>query len=395
MAVDAPKLAGRRIQIAGSTNKTTDVNIIRYAHRVVAQAAHGILLNGGGLVLAVGREPRAIEGDANSPSLIFDWTALEAAASVLRDGTVTWPLSAGAPIVVVMSEKAESAIPDARRQLWKQLLESGAIRVESILPGSRAAALIRQRQAEFGEILVTLGGGTGVEHLTELYLQRRKTAIPLDLPLGASRGDGTGGSERLARESRAEPERFLRMRRGLEDRANAELTGLATRKGAEPDAEIAGRLLRLLTMIAPPRAFYVRLLNRKHERFPVVEAFFRSVVDPVVKAAGFERVEMGTDKTEHGFINVGIFDSLHFASVAVVDLTASRSNCFIELGYAFGRFMRVIVTAEEGTKLPFDTDAIPCHFWKSILGDELRREEFSAFWRKNIDRPPLVCAGVG
>jgi hypothetical protein len=148
-------------------------------------------------------------------------------------------------------------------------------------------------------------------------------------------------------------------------------------------------------MIAPPRAFYVRLLNSKHERFPFVEAFFRSVVDPVVNAAGFDRVEIGTDETEHGFINVGIFDSLHFASVAVVDLTGSRPNCFIELGYAFGRSIRVIVTAEEGTKLPFDADAIPCHFWKSNLGDEPRRKEFSTFWRKNIDRPPLVCAAVG
>jgi hypothetical protein len=393
MATGTLKLAGRRIQIAGSASKTTDVEIIRYAHRVVAQAVRGILLNGGGLVLAVGREPRAIEGDANSPSLIFDWTALETAESVLRDAAAYWPMSAGAPVVVVMSEKAESEIPDARRQLWKHLLESGAVRVESILPGSRAAALIRQRQAEFGEVLVTLGGGTGVEHLMELYLQRRRTAIPLDLPLGASRGDGTGGSARLARESRAEPERFLRMGRGLEDRANAELTGLATRKGAEPDAEIAGRLLRLLTMIAPPRAFYVRLLNNTHDRFPAVEAFFRGVVDPVVKAAGFERIEMGTDETEHAFINVAIFDSLHFASVAIVDVTGSRPNCFIELGYALGRPIRVIMTAEEGTKSPFDTDAVPCHFWKPGLADADRQEEFRIFWGKNIDRPPLVCMG--
>lgn len=107
MAIDTPKLAGRRIQIAGSASKTTDVEIIRYAHRVIAQAVRGILLNGGGLVLAVGREPRAIEGDANSPSLIFDWTALETAESVLRDAAAYWPKSAGAPIVVVMSEKAE------------------------------------------------------------------------------------------------------------------------------------------------------------------------------------------------------------------------------------------------------------------------------------------------
>ena len=143
-------------------------------------------------------------------------------------------------------------------------------------------------------------------------------------------------------------------------------------------------------MLATPRAFYVRLLNNAHDRFPTVEAFFRRVVDPVVKAAGFERIEMGTDETEHAFVNVGIFDNLHFASIAIVDVTGSRPNCFIELGYALGRPIRVILTAEDGTKSPFDTDAVPCHFWKSSLADLDRQEEFRIFWRKNVDRPPLV-----
>jgi len=393
MAMDTRKLAGRRIQIAGSASKTTGTEMIGYAHRLVSEIVRGILTDGGGLVLAAGREPHAHEGDASSPSVLFDWTALEVAALVIRDGQIGWPMSAGIPIVVVMSEKAESEIPEERRALWKQLLESGMMQVESILPGSRAAALIRQRQAEFGEILVTLGGGTGVEHLAELYFNRRRTVIPFDLPLGASREDGTGGSERLARESRAEPQRFLRMRRGMEDHSSAELAALATRKGMEADEEIATRLIRLLAMLTPPRAFYVRLLNKTHDRFATVEAFFRGVVDPVVKAAGFERVEMGTDETEHAFINVGIFDSLHFASLAIVDLTSSRSNCFIELGYALGRSIRVIMTAEEGTKIPFDTDTVPCHFWKPALVDADRQEEFRIFWRKNIDRPPLVVAG--
>jgi hypothetical protein len=281
------------------------------------------------------------------------------------------------------------------KSISDRLLASGSVQLESIMPGSRAAALIRQRQAAFGEVLLTLGGGTGVEHLADLYLHERRTVIPLDLPLGASRGDGTGGSERLAQESRAEPGRFVRMRRGFGDRANAELAGLATRKGAEPDTDVARRIMGLLGMLAPPTAFYVRLLNKKHETFPRVEKFFREIVDPVVADAGLQRIEMGTDETEHGFINVGIFDSLHFARVAIVDMTGSRPNCFIELGYAFGRATRVILTAEDGTQLPFDTDAIPCHFWKPALGAEARQEELKTFWKNNVYRPPLVRPGVG
>ena len=334
MATDSMKLTGRRVQIAGSANKATNTEIIRYGHRLVNQVVRSVLAEGGGLVLAVGREPRAYDGAESLPSMVFDWTALEAAASVFRDGNTRWPRAAGLPVVVVASGKAEAEIPEGRRGLWSELLASGFVQLESIMSGSRAAAFIRQRQAVFGEVLLTLGGGTGVEHLADLYLRERKSVIPLDLPLGASRGDGTGGSERLAQESRADPSRFVRMWREFRDRANAELAGLATRKGAEPETEVAQRIVGLLGMLAPPKAFYVRLLNKKHEIFPRVEKFFREVVDPVVADAGLQRIDMGTDETEHGFINVGIFDSLHFARVAIVDLTGSRSNCFIELGYA-------------------------------------------------------------
>ena len=395
MARGSMRLAGRRVQIAGSANKATNTETIRYGHRLVAQVVRSVLVEGGGLVLAVGREPRAGEGVESLPSLVFNWTALEAAASVLRNGTARWPRTAGLPVVVVASEKAEAEIPDGRRVLWNELLTNGSVQLESIMPGSRAAALIRQRQAAFGDVLLTLGGGTGVEHLAELYLRERKSVIPLDLPLGPSRDDGTGGSERMAQESRAEPGRFVRMQRGFGDRANAELARLSTRKGEEPDTEVARRIVDLLCMLAQPTAFYVRLLNEKHEAFPRVEQFFREVVDPVVADVGLQRIEMGTDETEHSFVNVGIFDSLHFSRVAIVDLTGSRQNCFIELGYAFGRATRVIVTAEDGTQLPFDTYAIPCHFWKSALGAEARQEELRTFWKNNVNRPPLVRPGAG
>lgn len=383
-------LRGRRIHIAGSASKSTGADVVRYAHRVVENVVRGVLERGGGVVTAVGREPRAADGDATLPSLVFDWTVLETAAEVIRAGTLSWPTSGGCPVVVVASEKAEAEIPEERRALWRELREGGAVRLESILPGSRAAALIRERQAEFGDVLVTLGGGTGVEHLTDLYLRERRSVIPLDPPLGASREDGTGGSERLARESRADPRRFLRMRQEFEERGNAELGGIATRNGQEPADDVGRALLGLLERLVPARAFYVRLLNDKHPSFAAVESFFREVVDPVVVDAGLERIEMGTDRSEHGFINVGIFDSLHFARVAVVDVTASRPNCFIELGYALGRGLKVIVTAEEGTELPFDQNAIPCHFWNASTGDDERRKALRMFWSKNIDRPAIV-----
>ncbi len=99
---------------------------------------------------------------------------------------------------------------------------------------------------------------------------------------------------------------------------------------------------------------------------------------------------MGTDKSEHAFINVGIFERLHFSALAVVDVTGERPNCFIELGYALGRVNRVLVTAEEGTELPFDQQAIPCHFWKSTDPVLDKQKALATFWETNINRPPIV-----
>jgi hypothetical protein len=127
------------------------------------------------------------------------------------------------------------------------------------MPGSRAAVFLRQRQAEFGDALVVLGGGTGVEHSADLYITRRKPMIPLDLTIGASREDGTGGALRLAKESRAKPLRFFRFAPSLAGSEGTALAELATRNGSVPPTDIADRITGVLSKTARPDAFYVRL----------------------------------------------------------------------------------------------------------------------------------------
>ena len=382
-------LFGRRVQIAGSASGKTGLALIGYAHEVVSNLVKGIMAVGGGIVVGIGREPRPNGSAPDAPSLLFDWTALEAAAECLKWGIPAWPAESGLPAVVASSEKAVTEIPDSRRPLYEELLRSGLLHVESIMSGSRAAAFLRQRQAIFGDALVILGGGTGVEHSADLYLSRRKPVVPLDLALGASRDDGTGGAIRLAKEARAEPARFFRFSPAYANTEGAALAEIATRNGAAAASDVANRTVSLLTKIARPAAFYVRLLNPDHPKFKIVESFFRDVVDPVVEETGMRRIEMGADKNEYAFMNVAIFESVHFSSVAIVDVTGERPNCFVELGYAL-RGGRVLVTAEEGTKLPFDQEMIPCHFWKP--GDSVadRKKALVDFWEKNINRPPIV-----
>ena len=382
-------LFGRRVQIAGSASAKTDASLISYAHQVVSCLVKTIMAAGGGIVVGIGREPRPDGASPNAPSLLFDWTALETAAECLKLEFPAWPAESGLPIVVASSEKAVTEIPDNRRPLYEELLASGLLHVESIMAGSRAAAFLRQRQAIFGDALVILGGGTGVEHSADLYLSRRKPVVPLDLALGASRDDGTGGAMRLAKEARAEPTRYFSFSSPYANTEGAALAQIATRDAAAATSDIADRMVSLLTKIARPAAFYVRLLNPDHPKFNVVESFFRDVVDPVVEEARMRRLEMGADKNEYAFMNVAIFESVHFSSVAIVDVTGERPNCFIELGYAL-RGGRVLVTAEDGTKLPFDQEMIPCHFWKPGGTVAEKKKALVDFWKKNINRPPIV-----
>ena len=104
--------------------------------------------------------------------------------------------------------------------------------------------------------------------------------------MGASREDGTGGSERLARESRANPTIFIRLRKGESGREGASLARIVTDGGKAPVNMVAEGVLDIIVNLAPPTVFYVRLLNREHEAYARVEKFFRSVVDPSDTSGG-------------------------------------------------------------------------------------------------------------
>lgn len=389
MAATTHPVNGKYIHFAGSASKLRDTSLIRYAHDLVRRIATEILRSGGGLVLFAGKEPVQAAGTPGSPAIIFDWTIWEAADSIIGQGRLPWPHSRP-PLVIVISEKAEQEIPDHRRPVWERLLRSGSVRVEYIQPGARSGAMLRDRQAQFGSALICLGGGTGVEHLANVYQSRHRSVIPLDLPIGASREDGTGGSERLNREAQANPKAFLMLRPDLAATGASLFLAMKTRNGTAETEVVADAVMRLLAALDAPHAFYVRLLNSKVDGYSSVELYFRSVVDPIVEKLGYRRFEMGAERTEHAFMNVEIFERLHYSDLAIVDVTGLRLNCFVELGYALGRGNSVIVMAQEGTVLPFDQSAIPTHFWSLESSTASNRRLLLEFIERNLDRPPIV-----
>lgn len=219
--------------------------------------------------------------------------------------------------------------------------------------------------------LFRVGGGPGVEHLAELYtnlhLKTRKKSA----------------SERLNVEAMEKPRAYFEYEPPTGASAapsNLSLTG-------RPDVEdFVSRFLSFVTNLAAPRVFFAHLLNKSVGNYRSVRNFFDQVVSKITSESGFSRFDSGLDASEEPFLNVEIFKMIHQSSLVIVDLTMLRPNCLVELGYALGTRKKVIVTALHGTRLPFDTEALPCHFWWKKVPIKQRRKEFREFVSLNVNR---------
>lgn len=376
-------MRGLRVHISGSAATDCDGDLLAAVHGFVRAFATEVIGAGGGLVLGVGDEPR---GDSGEPC-IFDWTALQVVASS-PDPAPRWPPARPERFVVVASQRGLERVPEWHGDVWDKCRRRTDFDLEAAPAGWRMAGIIRERQVLRGDILVAVGGGAGVEHLAELYQDEGKPVIPIHAALGAINRDGNGGSRYLHERALGGVSDFFQLRDSAGSAA-ARLSSLRLTATTDVDAQ-AKKAAALVADLRPRPAFYVRLLANDHPEFAAVERFFRDVVDAVVIERGFNPQEMGRAKPAAAFMNVEIFQALHRAGMVVVDLTGARPNCTMELGYALARRRRVVISAKQGTELPFDPDKLPTHMWE----DGPRRREQIGAYRDWFDRynelPPLV-----
>jgi len=374
-----------RLHVAGSADPASDPDLLAHAHAAVEATVRTLVRQGGSVAVSVVSEPRW-GPNADGLPLVFDWTVLDAVDAALRAGDSEPRTSRGPLAIAVCSESALNSLPSARTGLWKRLLESGAIDVRQLTPGWTAGGHLRIETARYGDVLVTIAGGQGVEHLATEYRRRNRPVIPLDYPLGSSTNGKAGGGVRLARMAASDPARFFELR--SETPSTSSLLLLAHSAHKDP-ADLADRLVGLLDHLTRPSAFFVRLLDAADPDYPEVDEHFREVIAPVVTGLGYQTVQMGSIPMRSALIDVEIFSRLGSADVAVVDLNGLRPNCFLELGFVLGRAAPTIVTARNGTSLPFDAHAVPCCFWNPTGDPGARAADLQQFWRNNIARAHL------
>lgn len=373
----------RRLHIAGSATADADADVLGDAHQLVDAVVSGWLCRGGSIVAGIGADPK--HRQRADLSVTFDWTVIAAVASAVRSGCAR----PGPALSVRGSRRAYDQIPPEQAVLLEELTTAGAVELELLPDTWRSGALVRRAQAQIGEVLVTLSGGAGVEHLANLYAGEGRPVIPIDVDLGSSRGDGAqGGGTGLARRALTNPASFIRLADGTS--AGARLAALAMGPNRPPPGTLAQRTIALLEDLEPPRAFCVRLLNSNHPLWGDVESFFRDVAEPVLQAAGFCVVDLGRDRQESAWMNTEIFEQLHTADTVIGDLTGQRPNCYLEVGYALGRGHRTIITARAGEPMPFDADKLPWHFWDPSADAGPEREALREHIRRFGTRAPLV-----
>lgn len=375
-------LFGRRVHISGSVVNNPVVAAsadVMAARELVVALVKALMKRGANFVVPVDAEPLRDDGLPKC----FDWLVWKTIKETLalRPEGVPGPLA-----VAVQHHKNEDQIPPEYVDLWDELRSSSLVRIENAAQWNMSAKRM-ETQARYGDMLITLGGTEGVLYLANLYHDAGRPVVPLNLPLCPE----DTGSRRLYSLGMASSN----SRRLFQIACGGDSHDWINRIRFPARQSVAGRvevLVELLESLERPTAFAVRLLNEDHEEYKAVQDFFDTVVEPVmVGELGYRlTVINGRQAYDRARIDDEIFAKLHRASVVVADITGSRPNCFLELGYALGRALPTIVTARAGSATPFDITTFAGLHWKTNGAAEDRRRAFREHWQAIRNRPPLV-----
>jgi hypothetical protein len=375
-------LFGRRIHISGSISSSdeiasaADVDATRDLIRALVQR---LIKAGATFVIPVDAEKVR---EVDQRPICFDWLVWRA----IRDNIALRPNGAPNPIAIaVQHHKSEDQIPPEKYDLWDGMRGTDLVEIENAshwnMNGKRM-----ELQAKWGDILIALGGSEGVTFLANLYHDAGKPVVPLNAALTQA-GEGARKLFAVGLTSHKANQLF----RAQSKSAHQWINQINFSKRHSVDERVA-TLIELLEDLEPPKAFAVRLLNPAHPEFAEVDNFFSSIVQPIVEGVmGYQLTVIdGQQEFEHARIDEEIFAKLHRSSLVIADITGTRPNCFIELGYALGRSLPTIVTSREGSERPFDISTFGGLSWTTDGTVKSRQQAFREHYKAIRNRPPLV-----
>ena len=373
---------GRRIHIVGSVSEDPGVATaqeVESARIFLVALVDALIRRGASFVIPVDAEPLR-SGDGLP--ITFDWLVWEAVYTAREQR----PDGARDPFAIaVQHHKTEHQIPERFAEVWDTLRTSDAVQIENVSHWNMGSKRM-EAQARWGDVLVTLGGSDGVLFLANLYHDAGKPVVPLNFGLCAP----TEGSLKLFDLGLASSE-ASRLFRASGRNAHAWMNRI-NHSHRIPIAKRVEDVLEVLEAIERPQAFAVRLLNPNHGDFDAVDTFYQEVAKTFVEdELGYDLVVVdGKQPYEYARIDEEIFRRLHRSSLVIADLTGSRPNCYLELGYALGRGLQTMVTAKAGTEHPFDIATLAAHHWEPEGTQSARINALRQHWAAIEKRPPLV-----
>ena len=381
----ASPLFRRRIHIAGSISCDESVathDEVQAARELVKGLVLDLIKRGATFVVPVDAE-KLREGDGLP--ICFDWLIWQ----TLYDNLARRPSGAPDPLAIaVQHHKNEEQIPTEFERLWDDLRASDLVHIENVSHWNMNSKRM-EAQARWGDILIALGGSDGILFLANLYHDAGKPVIPLNAAITPPEAGARLIFSRVGL-SNSDAQRLFQ----TNDYSAHTWINRINFTPRKPVNERVSMIIDLLEALEKPRAFVVRLLDPKCEDYEDVETFFKEVVRPIIEnELGYKMTVIdGSQPYEHAHINQEIFAKLHRSSFVLADITGMRPNCFIELGYAFGRGLPTMLMVKEGNRHPFDISTIGALHWETSGTIEDRQQAFREHWATIQNRPPLVPA---
>jgi hypothetical protein len=129
--------------------------------------------------------------------------------------------------------------------------------------------------------------------------------------------------------------------------------------------QLADDVLNLCEKLMTPNNVFI-VMSFKEDYIDLYESY-----ETVCKDFGFDAVR--TDQvTSRERITPRILEGIKRSAFVIADVSEKSLNVFYEIGFAEGIGRPVIITAKEGTELPFDIKDTPIVYWKTLK--ELRQK---------------------